>query len=68
MTSGKEAELHTASELHTGMSIEHNRFGRGTINNVDADNPQGARISVMFNADSVVRTLILKFAKFAIID
>lgn len=68
MTSGKEAELHTASELHTGMTIEHNRFGRGTINNVDADNPQGARISVMFNADSVVRTLILKFAKFAIID
>lgn len=68
LASGLPATIHTADELKPGMIIEHNRFGRGIINDVDAENPQGARISASFDADSAVRKLILKFAKFAIIE
>ena len=51
------------------MVIEHGRFGRGTITAVDADNPNGPRISVRFDSDgNLIRNLILRFAKFAIIS
>lgn len=57
---------HDVKELTVGMHIEHNRFGRGVITSIDADNPQGARIVVNFDNVSM-RTLLLKFARFAII-
>ena len=51
------------------MLIEHNRFGKGTITQIDATNPNGPRISVRFDSDNnIIRTLILRFAKFAIIS
>lgn len=67
LSSGATADLHNVSELSVGMTIEHNRFGRGIITSIDADNPQGDRIVVNF--DNVnIRTLLLKFARFAILD
>ena len=61
--------LHDIAELEPGMVIEHGRFGRGTITAVDADNPNGPRISVRFDSDgNLIRNLILRFAKFAIIS
>lgn len=59
-------EGHDVSELAVDMIIEHNRFGRGRIVSIDADNPQGARITVNFDNTSM-RTLLLKFARFAIL-
>ena len=57
---------HQASELSEGMSIEHSRFGLGTITRVDTSQPE-ARIHVDFeNTDS--RVLLLKFARFSIIS
>lgn len=68
-TKGKitEGSLHDASELHEGMKIEHSRFGQGTILEVDTANTGGARIKVSFkNTD--IKTFLLKFARFNIID
>lgn len=58
--------LHSVNELTTGMEIEHQRFGRGRIAQIDATNPSGARIVVNF-ANTDMRTLLLSFARFAII-
>lgn len=60
------ASLHTASELQTGMEIEHTRFGRGTIVGVDAENPAGERITVRFS-NVEIKTLLLRFARFKIL-
>ncbi len=61
--------VHEPDELEPGMLIEHNRFGKGTITQIDATNPNGPRISVRFDSDNnIIRTLILRFAKFAIIS
>ena len=61
--------VHDPDELEPGMLIEHNRFGKGTITQIDAANPNGPRISVRFDSDNnIIRTLILRFAKFAIIS
>ena len=58
------ARLHTADELTAGMRIEHPRFGAGSIIDIDTSMPD-ARIRVAF--DNVeAKTLLLKFAKFAI--
>lgn len=58
--------LHTPNELEAGTLIEHNRFGRGKIIDVDTSQPD-AKIRVTFdNFD--VKTLLLKFARFRIID
>lgn len=60
-----DGTMHTPGELEEGMRIEHSRFGKGTIIDVDTSQPD-ARIKVKFdNID--VKTLLLKFAKFSII-
>lgn len=57
--------LHTPEEVSAGMKIIHERFGAGTIMEVDTS-VSNARIVVRFdNLDS--KTLLLKFAKFKII-
>lgn len=57
--------VHQASELSAGMVIEHPRFGKGTIIQVDSSQAD-ARIVVDFaNVDR--KTLLLKFAKFNIL-
>ena len=66
MTAGN-AELHNASELSPGMTIEHNRFGIGVISTIDTSNPQGDTITVRFSADDSIKKLLLKFARFAIV-
>ncbi len=56
--------LHTPDEVSAGMKIIHERFGAGTIQEVDTS-ASNARIVVRFdNLDS--KTLLLKFAKFKI--
>lgn len=56
---------HSASELSVGMNIEHSRFGRGTIMNIDTTSTDH-KITVRFsNVDTKV--LLLKFAKFNIL-
>lgn len=57
---------HTASELEPGMHIVHSRFGRGTIVDVDTSQPD-ARIRVSFD-NTDVKTIMLKYAKFTIIN
>ncbi len=58
--------LHTPEELNAGMKIVHERFGAGTILEVDTS-ASNARIVVQFkNLDT--KTLLLKFAKFKIIN
>ncbi len=57
--------LHAKTELEVGMRIEHAKFGAGTISNIDSSGPD-ARITVDFDTTDS-RTLMLKFAKFAIL-
>ena len=61
------AVLHSADSLAVGMTIDHPRFGRGAITSIDAANPSGARIVVNFN-NVDFKTLLLKFARFTIVD
>ena len=61
-----EFTLHDVSELSTGMTVLHPRFGRGVIAEVDSDNPSGDRIIVCFE-DSEKKTLLLKYAKFKLV-
>ena len=58
--------VHSRDELTPGMRIEHAKFGAGTINNIDSSGPD-ARMTVDFDTTDS-RTLMLKFAKFAIIE
>lgn len=60
-----DAALHQAAQLRPQMRIEHPRFGKGTIIAVDTSQPD-ARIQVAFD-NSGDKTLLLKFAKFALI-
>lgn len=63
---GKGFGIHSPSELRQGMKIEHERFGRGVIQEIDTE-AVNARIVVRFsNVDT--KTLLLKFARFNIID
>ena len=55
-----------AHEVEPGMRIEHNRFGLGTILDVDTSQPD-ARIRVNFD-NLNVKTLLLKFALFKIVS
>ena len=60
-----DGTTHTPGELEEGMRIEHSRFGKGTIIDVDTSQPD-AKIRVKFdNVD--VKTLLLKFARFSIL-
>ncbi len=66
-TADTSGTLHTADELTPGMTIEHSRFGRGRIIEIDATNSAGARIKVDFK-NIEIKILLLKFARFTIID
>lgn len=57
---------HTAGELAENMRIEHAKFGPGTIVNIDNSGPD-ARVTVKFDSTDT-RTLMLKFAKFTIVE
>ena len=56
--------IHTVDELKVGSLILHQRFGRGTVTNIDTSSD--AKIDVAFN-DGQSRKLLLKFAKFQIL-
>ena len=56
--------IHTIEELSVGCEILHQRFGRGTVTNIDTSSD--AKIDVAFN-DGQTRKLLLKFAKFEIL-
>ena len=56
--------IHTVEELSEGCEILHQRFGRGTVTNIDTSSD--AKIDVAF-LDGQTRKLLLKFAKFEIL-
>lgn len=58
--------IHKAGELEVGTVIEHTRFGRGTVTDIDTSQPD-TRITVDFD-NTGERVLLLKFARFAIIQ
>lgn len=61
-----EFTVHHYSDLNTGTKIEHERFGIGTIIEIDISGTN-ARIKVQFsNVDTKI--LLLKFAKFKILS
>ena len=57
--------IHTVDELKVGREILHQRFGRGTVTSIDTSGD--AKIDVMFT-DGQTRKLLLKFAKFEILN
>lgn len=59
--------MHKASELAVGMRILHSRFGCGTIESVEI-NDIGEVAMVKFDNDPATRKLLLKFAKFKIME
>lgn len=61
-----EYDLHQSGSLSLGMTIEHSRFGRGSITSIDTSAPDH-KITVEFE-NVQVRTLLLKFARFKIIS
>ena len=58
--------LHTAAELSPGMRVEHSKFGQGTVAKID-NSMADTRITVDFD-NTGSRVLLLKFARFTIID
>ena len=56
--------IHTVDELKVRDEVLHQRFGRGTIINIDTSGD--AKIDVVFG-DGQTRKLLLKFAKFQIL-
>lgn len=57
---------HTVDEMAVGQRINHSRFGAGTVIDIDT---QGAEAKVVVNFDDVdTKTLLLKFAKFEILQ
>ena len=65
-TTSGDADFHQATSLSEGMQIEHTRFGRGTITDIDTSQPE-ARITVAFE-NTGNRVLLLKFARFKILS
>ena len=59
-------EIHDVSTLSEGMIIEHQRFGTGKITTIDTSSTD-ARIIVEF-VNTGTKTLLLKFARFKIIE
>jgi hypothetical protein len=49
------------------MNIMHERFGRGRITDVDTSS-HDHKISAFFVEEGVQRTLMLKYARFQILD
>lgn len=64
-TAGGSYAVHSVGELSENMRIEHAKFGGGVIVKIDSSGPD-ARITVKFDSTDE-RTLMLKFAKFAIV-
>lgn len=65
-TEGSEYRMYSPGELLVGKKIEHERFGIGTIEEIDTT-AVNARIKVRFsNIDT--KTLLLKFAKFKVLS
>ncbi len=62
---GGNYSVHSVGELSENMRIEHAKFGGGLIVKIDSSGPD-ARITVKFDSTDE-RTLMLKFAKFAIV-
>ncbi|MCM1518603.1 MAG: UvrD-helicase domain-containing protein [Pseudoflavonifractor sp.] len=62
---GRGQGVHSPAELRAGMEIEHERFGRGTISEIDTASAD-PRIKVEFK-NTGSKTLLLKFAHFNII-
>lgn len=58
---------HSLAEVSEGMKIEHPKFGLGVITEISR-NGADSRIKVEFGASAEERILMLKFAKFAIVD
>lgn len=66
INSDSEYTQHSAQELQTGFVIEHQRFGKGTIIEIDTATPDQDKITVKF--DNVnTKKLLLSFAKFKIL-
>ncbi len=65
-TNVRGAAIHKAGELEVGTVIEHTRFGRGTVTDIDTTQPD-TRITVDFD-NTGERVLLLKFARFSIIQ
>ena len=61
---GGNFTVHTVDELKVRDEVLHQRFGRGTITNIDTSGD--AKIDVVFS-DGQTRKLLLKFAKFQIL-
>lgn len=59
--------LHSLSELSAGMNIMHSKFGKGTIESIDS-NDIGDIIFVKFDNEPTTKKLLLKFARFNILD
>ena len=59
------AATHTADELTEGCRINHTRFGSGVVLSIDQTGDP--KIVVQFD-NSGVKTLLLKFAKFDIVQ
>ncbi len=57
--------IHSVEELHVSSEILHQRFGRGSVTSIDTSGD--AKIDVMFT-DGQTRKLLLKFAKFEILN
>lgn len=57
---------HSAGDLRENMTIEHSRFGTGIIIKIDTTSPDHR---IVVNFDNVgQKTLLLKYAKFKVID
>ncbi|MEG0559633.1 MAG: UvrD-helicase domain-containing protein [Muribaculaceae bacterium] len=61
-----EFTLHDKSEVSVGMKVSHSRFGLGIIKSIESQNLD-AKITVDFE-NIGVKKLLLKFAKFEIIN
>jgi DNA helicase-2/ATP-dependent DNA helicase PcrA len=58
--------MHNGQNLHVGQSILHERFGVGTINEIDGSEGS-CTITVEFK-NSGSKRLLLKFARFTLLD
>lgn len=57
---------HPVEEIHEGCHIEHSRFGNGEVTSIDTS---GADAKIIVNFGDVgTKTLLLKFAKFKILN
>ena len=60
-------QLHSASELSVGTRILHSKFGLGNVTEI-LENNIGDMVMVQFDNEPSPRKLLLKFARFSIVD